>query len=101
MIDAFTYDLGYTFYQIFLLMSSISTVWIIVESQQIPIFHESITYIFILFGYYASKYLIRGVNRLINRIFKKIDFSTYHPIKRKRVRRLWRRMGTEEREAQW
>jgi len=58
--SAFTYDLGYTFYQIFLLTSSISTVWIIVESQQIPIFHESITYIFILFGYYALKYLIRG-----------------------------------------
>jgi len=40
-------------------------------------------------------------NRVINGIFKKTDLSRYHPIKRRRVRRLWRRMGTEEREAQW
>jgi len=99
--SAFTYDIGYSFYQIFLLLISIITVWITVATMQILVIHESITYIFILFGYIALKYLIKGLNRLINRIFKKIDFSTYHPIKRRRVRRLWRRMGTEERKAQW
>ena len=31
----------------------------------------------------------------------KTDLSRYHPIKRRRVRRSWRRMGKSEREAQW
>jgi len=99
--SAFSYDIRYTFYQIFLVVISIFSVWIIITAQQIPIIHEIVNYIFILIGYYVLKYLIKGVNRVINGIFKKNKLSGYCPIKRRGLERIFPHKKTKEKEAQW
>jgi len=99
--SAFTYDIGYTFYQIFLVVISIFSVWIIITAQQIPIIHEIVNYIFILLIYYALKYSFTGVNRLFHRIFKNRSLSVPNPIKRRRVMRQFHPKRTREKEAQW
>jgi hypothetical protein len=99
--SAFTYDIGYTFKQIFLVAISILSVWILITINHIPMIHESITYFFILIGYYALKYAIKGVIGAIKIIFKKASLSTHHPIKHKRLRRLYRHNAPKEKEAQW
>ena len=96
--SAFTCDIEYTFYQIFLVVISIFSVYNIVPALQIPIIHESINYIFILVGYYVFKYVIKGVNRVIKGIFKKTELSK---CQHENARKLWRRMDANEREVQW
>ncbi len=101
--SAFAYDIEYTLYQLFLVAISVFSVWYIVATLQISVIHEIINYIFILIGYYVFKYLIKGVNRGANRIYKKFSLKTRYPsIKYLRKRRLWHRMEeTNEREVQW
>ena len=99
--SAFTYDIGYTFYQIFLVVISIFSVWIIITAEQIPIIHEIVNYIFILLIYYAFKYSFIGVNRLFHRIFKNRRLPDYNLIKRRRVMRQFHPKRTREKEAQW
>jgi len=102
IVSAFTYDIEYTLYQLFLVAISIFSVWYIVATLQIPIIHEIINYIFIFIGYYLLKYSFKGVNRGVNGIFKKLRLPRYRSIKRLRKRRLWHRMEeTNEREVQW
>ena len=99
--SAFTYDIGYTFKQIFIVVISILVIWIVIPIIQIPIIHESITYFFILIGYYMLKYMIKGVIGVIKLIFKRADLSTHHSIKHRRLRRLYRHNAPKEKEAQW
>lgn len=99
--SAFMYDIGYTFKQIFLVAISILVVWIIVAIMQIPIIHESINYLFILIGYYTLKCVSKGVNGVVKHIFKKTGLSIHHPIKHRRLRRLYRHNTPKEKEAQW
>ena len=100
--SAFTYDIEYTLYQLFLVAISVFSVWYIVATLQIPVIHEIITYIFIFIGYYLLKYSFKGVYRGGHRIFKKLSLPRYKSIKRLRKRRLWHRMEEpNEREVQW
>lgn len=99
--SAFTYDLRYTFYQLFLLTISIFTVWMVVTTQQIPIIHESFTYLFILISYYVLKYVIRGVRGVFKSIFKKTDSALNPLVKHGRLIRLYRYKTPKEKEAQW
>ena len=101
IVFTFIYDIEYTLYQIFLAVISIFSVLYIVATLQIPIIHESINYVFVLIGYYVFKYLIKGANRVINDVYTKTNFSNNHSIKRRKIRRRWRRMETNEREVQW
>ena len=104
IVSAFTYDIEYTLYQLFLVAISIFSVWYIVATLQIPIIHEIINYIFIFIGYYLLKYSFKGVKWGVNGIFKKLRLPSigYHPIKRMRRRRLWHRIkDPNEREVQW
>jgi hypothetical protein len=99
--SAFTYDIGYTFKQIFLVAISILVVWIAITINHIPMIHESINYFFILVGYYTLKYAIIGVNGVVKHVFKKVSSSTHHSIKHRRLRRLYRHNAPKEKEAQW
>jgi hypothetical protein len=98
---SFTYDLKYTFYQLLLTLISIITVWVVVTTQQIPIIHESVTYLFILLGYYALKYAIKGVKGAYKRIFKRNDPTPKPLVKHRRAKRLYRYKTPKEKEAQW
>ena len=100
--SAFTYDIEYTLYQLFLVAISVFFVWYIVATLQISVIHEIINYIFIFISYYLLKYSFKGVNRGVNRIYKKFSLPRYPSIKYLRKRRLWHRMEeTNEREVQW
>lgn len=99
--SAFTYDVEYTLYQLFLVAISIFSVWYIVATLQIPVIHEIINYIFIFIDYYLLKYSFKGVNWGVNGIFKKRSVPRHRSIKHLRRRRLWHRTDPNEREVQW
>ena len=100
--SAFTYDIEYTLYQLFLVAISVFFVWYIVATLQIPVIHEIVNYIFIFIGYYLLKYSFKGVYRGANGIFKKLRLPRYRSIKRLNKRRLWHRMEEpNKREVQW
>jgi len=100
--SAFTYDIEYTLYQLFLVAISVFSVWYIVATLQISVIHEIINYIFIFISYYLLKYSFKGVNRGVNRIYKKFSLPRYPSIKYLRKRRLWHRIEEpNEREVQW
>ena len=100
--SAFTYDIEYTVYQIFLIAISIFSVWYVVVALQIPVIHEIINYIFFFVGYYLLKYSFKGVYQSVNGIFKKFSLPRHRSIKRLTRRRLWHRLEEpNEREVQW
>jgi len=99
--SAFTYDIEYTLYQLFLIAISVFSVWYIVATLQIPVIHEIINYIFIFIGYYLLKYSFKGAYRGVNGLFKKLSLPRYQSTKRLRRRRRWPCMETNEREVQW
>ena len=100
--SAFTYDIEYTLYQLFLVAISVFSVWYIVATLQIPVIHEIINYIFIFIGYYLLKYSFKGINWGVNGIFKKHRLPRHRSIKRLSRGRLWHRMeDPNEREVQW
>ena len=55
VFGAFHFDWRYSLYQISLVLLSVGTVWLIITNYQIQVFHEIITYIAILLGYYGLK----------------------------------------------
>ena len=97
--SAFTYDIEYTFYQIFLVGISILSVMYVVPTLQIPVIHEIINYIFIFIGYYLLKYTFKCVNWGANSIFKKK--TSYNPKFYTRKRRFIHVKDPDEREVQW
>lgn len=65
---AFREDPYYSIYQVFLLLLSLLTFWIVVSLLQLTFFHEIIVYILIMIFYYSFKYSFKGINELIHKL---------------------------------
>jgi len=61
---AFSRDPTYSIYQIFLLVLSGVTVWLVMTIYTIHVIHEFFYYVFIFVGYYGFKYSLRGLNEM-------------------------------------
>ncbi len=103
---AFKNDPNYSLYQIFLLVISIITVWMIVIMYQISFFHEIVFYAVIMIFYYIFKYGLRGINELIltirsrkNTLPTKINYSRYTRTRGRFKPTKPRKLGIEE--AHW
>ena len=55
VFGALYFDWRYSLYQIGLVLLSVGTVWLVITSYKIQVFHEIVTYIAILAGYYGFK----------------------------------------------
>ena len=60
---AFQENTKYSCYQIFLLVISIISVWILYILYQVTFFHEIVNYLFIMIFYYGFKYGFKGIKR--------------------------------------
>ncbi len=60
---AFQEDPKYSYYQIFLLLLSIFSVWTLSILYQVTFFHEIVNYLFIMMFYYGFKYGFIGIRK--------------------------------------
>jgi hypothetical protein len=81
--QAYKDDPRYSNYQIFLLVLSILSVWVITLTYNFTYFHEVLIYIFIMIVYYLLKYSFRGINAIIQHIYLRGDSSSTEKIKYK------------------
>ena len=56
ILRSFSYDIKYSFYQIFLLFIAIGTAMLVIDINQIVIIHELYVYVIITFFYFVYKY---------------------------------------------
>ncbi|MHA1491555.1 MAG: hypothetical protein ACTSRI_18110 [Promethearchaeota archaeon] len=89
---AFKADISHSIYQLFLLILSITTGWIIIVAQELTFFHEIIAYLLIMVIYYFWKYSFKGIRMACKRVFsrgknqvinKKIKYKHYTRRRRK------------------
>jgi hypothetical protein len=102
IFGAFYFDWRYSLYQICLLLLSIGTVWLVITSYRIQVFHEIITYIAILIGYYGFKVGAMGLKSTYLHFVRKRkgNFYTRNIKSRSMTRRRVTPIKTKD-EAQW
>ena len=64
VFGTFYFDWRYSLYQIGLVLLSVGTVWLVITSYQIQVFHEIVTYISIFAGYYGYKSGAKGLKTM-------------------------------------
>ncbi len=103
IFSSFQFDWRHSLYQICLLLLSIWTVWFGVIYFQFEVFHEILTYFFILVGYHAYKYGFRGLKAFIQHFLgeRSLIGSERANIKKFTRRRVKLAKITREKEAQW
>ncbi len=103
IFGSFQFDWRHSLYQICLLLLSIWTVWFGVIYFQFEVFHEILTYFFILVGYHVYKYGFRGIKAFVQRFLGKRSSigSERANIKKFTRRRVKLAKRTREKEAQW
>jgi len=84
---AFHDNPSYSLYQIFLLVLSIFSVWMISFAYKIQYIHEILVYVFIFLSYYAFKYVFKGINH----IFTAINMNTVNLSRKIKYKRFKRR----------
>lgn len=89
---AFRTDPRYSFYQMFLLFLSATSVWLIATQYQITQYHEIITYCFISLTYFVFKYSFRGINSLYYHFLTKNHSRTELKTRRITRRRMLKNM---------
>ena len=101
VFGAFHFDWRYSLYQIALLLLSVLTIWLIITSYQIQVFHEIVTYLAILVVYYGFKAITMGVKTVyLHRLRRKQGFITKKTKTKSLTRRRVTPIKTRE-EAQW
>jgi len=80
---AFTNDICYSMYQIFLLILSIILLLVLVAEYNLSYFHEIVHYILIMVFYYFFKYSFRGFVKLTHIIHLKKDLLVSQTINQK------------------
>ena len=82
IFNSFTFDLRHSLYQVFLLLLSIGTAWLVIEINQWVIPHEIVSYLLIAGIYFAYKYPFM----LIRQIFHKLTSDQYRNTVREATR---------------
>ena len=82
---AFSRDPTYSMYQIFLLVLSGVTIWLIMTIYNIYVIHELFYYVFIFVGYYGFKYGLRGLNEMYYSLSKSPKKSKSRSLTRRRL----------------
>ena len=102
IFGVFYFDWRYSLYQIVLLLLSVGTVWLVITSSQIQVFHEIVTYIAILVAYYGFKTGAMGLkSTYLHYVRKRKGLFYKRKIKSKSMtRRRVTPLKTKE-EAQW
>ena len=102
VFGAFYFDWRYSLYQIVLVILSVATIWLVITSYQIQVFHEIITYIAILVGYYGFKTVAMGLKSIYLHYARKRkgQFYTRKNKSKSMTRRRVTPVKTRE-EAQW
>ena len=102
IFGVFYFDWRYSLYQIVLLLLSVGTVWLVITSSQIQVFHEIVTYIAILVAYYGFKSGAMGLKSIyLHYVRKRKGLFYKRKIKSKSMtRRRVTPLKTKE-EAQW
>ena len=102
IFGSFQFDWRYSLYQIFLLLISICTVWFSVAYFQFEVFHEILTYLLILLGYYVYKYGFKELRALIQHFLgKRRSNGSERANIKKLTRRRLKPAKLREKEAQW
>ncbi|MFX0073163.1 MAG: hypothetical protein ACFFAO_18955, partial [Candidatus Hermodarchaeota archaeon] len=83
---AFHRDPTYSMYQIFLLLLSGVTVWLIMTVYTIYVIHELFYYVFIFVGYYGFKYGLRGLNEMYYSLSKSPKKTKSRSLTRRRLK---------------
>jgi len=102
VFGALHFDWRYSLYQIVLVLLSVATVWLVITSYQIQIFHEIITYLAILVGYYGYKAVAMGLKTTYLHYARKRMGQFY--TRRSKAKSVMRRRITPAKtreEAQW
>ena len=102
VFGAFHFDWRYSLYQIGLVLMSVGTVWLIITSSQIQVFHEIVTYISIFAGYHGFKTGARGLKAIYLHFLRKRRglFSSRKTKTKSLTRRRVTPVKTSD-EAQW
>ena len=102
IIGALHFDWRYSIYQIALLLLSVATVWLVISSYQIQVFHEILTYLAILVAYYGYKAVTKGIKNVYLHHLKKKQglFNTRRGKTKYLTRKRVTPVKTRE-EAQW
>ena len=86
---AFQNDSNHSFYQIFLIIISILTTWIIVFSLNFQFIHEIFIYLIIAGVYFIFKYSFRFIIRFFQRFYQ-TSVENYHRPRKIRFKRFTR-----------
>ena len=101
IFGSFQFDWRHSLYQICLLLLSIWTVWFGVTYFQFEVFHEILTYLLILAGYYVYKYGFRGLRTYVQRLLGKRSSTGSETENIKKLTRRRVKPAKHRREAQW
>jgi len=101
IFGSFQFDWRHSLYQICLLLLSIWTVWFGVTYFQFEVFHEILTYLLILVGYYVYKYGLRGLRTFVPRFLGKRSSIGSERVSIKKLTRRRVKPAKHKREAQW
>ena len=86
--QAFKADISHSIYQLFLLILSITTGWIIIVAQDLTFFLEIIAYLLIMVIYYFWKYSFKGIKMACKLVFSRGEIQVINEkIKYKRYTR--------------
>jgi len=83
---AFHDNPSYSLYQIFLLVLSIFSVWMISFVYKIQFIHEILVYVLIFLSYYAFKYVFKEINYITITMYKVSRTFKYKRFKRRRYK---------------